>query len=267
MLAKNTMIQTFNLTGKVILITGGYGYLGKAATESLVHHGGTVYVLGRSEEKSIAAFSRHPENGKRLLFQKCDVSKTESIVQAYSVINEQENGIDVLINNAFYLDGQHPLTMTDDQWQTGIDGTLNSVFRCIREAIPYLMKSETPRIINVSSMYGVVAPDFSVYEDYQDMLNPPHYGAAKAGVVQLSKYYASYLGKEGITVNTITPGPYPPESVQEKKKFILLLREKTLLKRIGKPEDLAGAFVFLASDASAYITGQNIVVDGGWTAK
>jgi len=260
------MIHTFDLTEKIILITGGYGYLGKAATESLVYHGGTVYVLGRSEEKFESAFKHHPERNKRLHFQQCDVSKTESIREAYSVINKREKAIDVLINNAFYLDGQHPLTMTDDEWEEGIDGTLNSVFRCIREAIPFLGKSDTPRIINVSSMYGVVAPDFSVYEDYQEMLNPPHYGAAKAGVVQLSRYYASYLGKQGITVNTITPGPYPPPSVQEKRKFISLLSEKTLLKRIGKPEDLAGAFVFLASDASSYITGQNIVVDGGWTA-
>lgn len=260
------MVYTFDLTGKVILLTGGYGYLGKAAAESLVYHGGTVYVLGRTKDKFDQAFSRHPEVGKRLHFQHCDVAETSSIQEAYGSVLSQESQIDVLINNAFYLDGQNPLTMTDEQWNTGIDGTLSSVFRCIREVIPHIEKSKSARIINISSMYGVVAPDFNVYEDFQEMLNPPHYGAAKAGVVQLSKYYASYLGKKGITVNTVTPGPYPPESVQEKDKFIILLEEKTLLKRIGKPEDLAGAFVFLASDASGYITGQNIIVDGGWTS-
>lgn len=259
------MVYTFDLTGKVILLTGGYGYLGAAAAESLVHHGGTVYVLGRTKEKFNKAFEGHAGIGKKLHFQHCDISETVSIKEAYEAVLEKEEGIDVLINNAFYLDGQDPLTMTDEQWETGIDGTLNSVFRCVREVIPHIEKSEAPRIINVSSMYGVVAPDFNVYEDFQEMLNPPHYGAAKAGVVQLSKYYASYLGKKGITVNTVTPGPYPPESVQEKERFIELLEEKTLLKRIGKPEDLAGAFVFLASDASMYITGQNIIVDGGWT--
>lgn len=259
------MVYTFDLTGKVILLTGGYGYLGKAAAESLVYHGGTVYVLGRTQEKFNNAFKGHSELGKKLHFQRCDVAETSSIQEAFEAVLSTEGKIDVLINNAFYLDGQHPLTMTDEQWDTGIDGTLSSVFRCIREAIPYLEKSESPRIINVSSMYGVVAPDFNVYDDFQGMLNPPHYGAAKAGVVQLSKYYASYLGKKGITVNTVTPGPYPPESVREKEKFIELLEEKTLLKRIGKPEDLGGAFVFLASDASGYITGQNIIVDGGWT--
>lgn len=260
------MVYTFDLTGKVILLTGGYGYLGKAAAESLIYHGGTVYVLGRTKEKFDKAFEGNPEFNKRLHFQYCDVAESSSIKKAYESILSKEDHIDVLINNAFYLDGQSPLTMTDEQWNTGIDGTLSSVFRCIREVIPHLEKSESPRIINVSSMYGVVAPDFNVYKDFQGMLNPPHYGAAKAGIVQLAKYYASYLGKKGITVNTVTPGPYPSETVQEKNKFIELLEEKTLLKRIGKPEDLAGAFVFLASDASGYITGQNIIVDGGWTA-
>lgn len=261
------MVYTFDLTGKVILLTGGYGYLGKAAAESLVFHGGTVYVLGRTEEKFNRAFSDHPKVGLKLHFQHCDVSETSSIKEAYEAVLSQEDGIDVLINNAFYLDGQDPLTMTDEQWDTGIDGTLSSVFRCIREVIPYIEKSDSPRIINVSSMYGVVAPNFDVYKDFPESLNPPHYGAAKAGVVQLSRYYASYLGEKGITVNTVTPGPYPSEAVQEKEKFIDLLAQKTLLKRIGDPEDLAGTFVFLASNASSYITGQNVIVDGGWTAS
>lgn len=260
------MVYTFDLSEKVILITGGYGYLGKAAAESLVYHGGRVYVLGRTKEKFDEAFEGHSELGKKLHFQSCDVADTDSIKEAYEAVLAEEGKIDVLINNAFYLKGQHPLTMEDDDWATGIDGTLNSVFRCIREVIPHLEKSEAPRIINVASMYGVVAPDFKVYEDFQHMLNPPHYGAAKAGVVQLSKYYASYLGKKGITVNAVTPGAYPPPVVQQRGNFKDLLAEKTLLKRIGKPEDLAGTFVFLASDAAGYITGQNIIVDGGWTA-
>lgn len=260
------MVYTFDLTGKIILLTGGYGYLGKSVAESLVYHGGSVYVLGRTRKKFEKAFEGQKDVGEKLHFQHCDVSSTESIQKAFEAIHSAKGEIDVLINNAFYLKGQDPLKMTDDEWKTGIDGTLNSVFRCIREAIPYLEKSKSPRIINVSSMYGIVAPDFDIYEEFKKSLNPPHYGAAKAGVVQLSKYYASYLGTKGITVNTITPGPYPSEEVQKKEKFVELLAKKTLLKRIGDPEDLAGAFVFLSSDASGYITGQNIIVDGGWTA-
>ena len=259
------MVQTFDLSGKIILITGGYGYLGKAVTESLVYHGGRVYVLARSKKKYDAAFQNHDQNGKSLFFTECDISDTESIKNAFKEVNKQAGGIDVLINNAVYLSGQNPLSMSDNDWQTGIDGTLSSVFRCIREVIPYLKNSSSPRIINVSSMYGMVAPDFDVYKNHPDFLNPPHYGAAKAGVIQLSKYYASYLGKRGITVNTVTPGPFPSDTVQQSETFIDALSDKTMLKRIGKPEELAGAFVYLASNASAYVTGQNIVVDGGWT--
>lgn len=258
------MVQTFDLSGKIILITGGYGYLGKAVTESLVYHGGSVYVLARSKEKYDAVFQEHDENGKSLFFTECDISDTASIKKAFEHVNEYAGGIDVLINNAFYLNGQDPLKMSDEEWQSGIDGTLNSVFRCIRESIPFLKKSSAPRIINVSSMYGMVAPDFGVYEEHPGFLNPPHYGAAKAGVIQLSKYYASYLGNRGITVNTVTPGPFPSDTVQKAGPFIDALSDKTMLKRIGKPEELAGAFVYLASNASAYVTGQNIVVDGGW---
>ncbi len=259
------MVQTFDLSGKIILITGGYGYLGKAITESLVYHGGTVYVLARSKEKFDAAFQSHNQYEKTLFFIECDVSTTESIKQAYVAVHNNTGGIDALINNAFYLTGQDPLNMSDEDWQTGIDGTLNSVFRCIKEIIPYLKNSSAPRIINVSSMYGMVAPDFGLYEEHPEFLNPPHYGAAKAGILQLSKYYASFLGKEGITVNSVTPGPFPSNIVQKTESFIEKLSNKTLLKRIGKPEDLGGAFVFLVSNASAYLTGQNIVVDGGWT--
>jgi len=261
------MVRTFDLSGKTILITGGYGYLGKAITESLVYHGGTVFVLARSKEKYSAAFQSHDQNGESLFFADCDISSTESIKKAFKDVNKQAGGIDVLINNAVYLSGQDPLSMSDEEWYSGIDGTLSSVFRCMREAIPYLKESSTPRIINVSSMYGMVTPDFDVYEDHPEFMNPPHYGAAKAGVLQLSKYYAGYLGNDGITVNAVTPGPFPPDSIQEKKMFIKKLADNTLLKRIGTPEELAGAFVFLASDASTYITGQNIVVDGGWTVE
>ena len=108
---------------------------------------------------------------------------------------------------------------------------------------------------------------FEIYDDFPEYLNPPHYGAGKAAVLQLTRYYASYLGKYGVCVNCVTPGPFPSNSVQESPKFIEKLAGATCLNRIGKPEDLAGAFVFLASNASNYVSGQNIIVDGGWTER
>lgn len=261
------MIYTFDLSKKVILITGGYGYLGTAITQSLIHHGAIVYVLGRSREKFVQAFENDASLDVQLHFEKCDVESTLSIQEVFTRIYEKEGHIDVLINNAFFLKGRDPFNMSDEDWSTGIDGTLNSVFRATREIIPFLPKNKSGRIINVSSMYGIVTPDLSVYNDYPEMINPPHYGAAKAGVGQLTKYYAELLGKDGITVNAVAPGPFPSEKVQEKTGFIEILNQKTCLGRIGKPEELAGVFVYLSSDASSYTTGQIISIDGGWTAR
>lgn len=257
------MIRTFNLKNNVVLITGGYGHLGSAITESLLYHGAQVYILARDEDKFLQSFG----NVDNLFFEYCDVSKTNEIKRAFSNIIAKTGKIDVLINNAFYSKGQSPETMTDEEWEFGIDGTLSSVFRCIREIIPYFKDANKGKIINVSSMYGLVAPQFEIYDDFPQFLNPPHYGVAKAGIIQMTKYYASYLGSLGIQVNTVTPGPFPSQSVQESKGFVEALQSKTCLNNIGTPEDLAGAFVFLASDAANFITGQNIIVDGGWTSK
>lgn len=260
------MVKTFNLNCKIVLITGGYGYLGKAITESLLFHGAHVYVLGRDKGKFLNSFQEVSDKSN-LFFEYCDVSSTDEIKSAFKKIDQKTGKIDVLINNAFYSKGQSPEIMTDEEWEIGIDGALNNVFRCIREIIPYFKENAGGKIINVSSMYGLVAPQFEVYDDFPEFLNPPHYGAAKAGIIQLTKYYASYLGNLGINVNTVTPGPFPSLNVQKKEGFIDKLKNKTCLNKIGKPEDLAGAFVFLASEASNFVTGHNIIIDGGWTIK
>ncbi|WP_162426541.1 SDR family NAD(P)-dependent oxidoreductase [Pontibacter pudoricolor] len=257
-----TINQLFSLEGKVALVTGGYGHLGTAITNGLAEAGAIVYVLGRSQDKFNDAFTGDTPVIK---FQYCDVADTQSVKEAFETIHQQAGTIDILVNNAFYSKGQNPEALTDEEWAYGIDGNLNSVYRCIREVVPYLKKNGG-RIINVASMYGIVSPDFSIYEESPAYLNPPHYGAAKAGVLQLMRYFACYLGKYGITVNAVTPGPFPSEGVQLDKKFVSQLEQKNPLNRIGKPEDLKGAFVYLASDASAFMTGQNMIIDGGWTA-
>lgn len=259
------MVYSFNLEHKVVLITGGYGYLGKAVVESLLHHNAIVYVLGRSSKSFEDTFQNLSKD--KLSFSFCDIENEESIKKCFQNIYEKENRIDVLINNAFYIKGQSPEDMDLIDFNYGIDGVLSSVFRCLKHIIPYYKLQGWGKIINVASMYGVVAPQFDAYEDFPQFLNPPHYGASKAAVIQLTKYYASYLGKHNIHVNTVTPGPFPSTKVQESANFISELSKRTCLNRIGKPEDLAGAFIFLSSDSSNYITGQNIVVDGGWTTK
>jgi gluconate 5-dehydrogenase len=174
--------------------------------------------------------------------------------------------IDVLINNAISQKATPGTSIqSDDDWAESLKGTLLSVHTCIRDIIPIFKNQGQGKVINVSSMYGMIAPDFNVYKDLEQFTNVPQYGAAKAAVIQITKYFASLLGKDNITVNCVSPGPFPSNTVQENKEFIKRLSEKTLLKRVGKPEDLQGIFELLCSDKSNFITGQNIAVDGGWT--
>lgn len=256
-------IYSLRVDSKVIMVTGGYGHLGKAITESLAFHGAQVIVAAKSIDK----FNNIFKDNNKIDFVNFDIADANSIVSGYKIVMEKYGKIDVLINNAFYSKGQSPETMTDEEWAYGIDGVLGSVFRTIREIIPFYKQQGHGKIINVSSMYGVIAPDFSIYDESPEFFNPPHYGTAKAGVIQLTKYYASYLGKHNIQVNAITPGPFPSDTVQQDTKFMEALKAKTCLNKIGTPEDVAGIFTFLSSDAANFITGQNFIVDGGWTSR
>jgi NAD(P)-dependent dehydrogenase (short-subunit alcohol dehydrogenase family) len=252
----------FDLNGKTILFTGGYGHLGKYSVLELSKHGAKVFVLARSKDKFNKEFK-----SSNIIFQECDISETDSIKNAFKSVSEKVKTLDVLINNAAYTTGRNPELLSDEEWSIGLDGVVGSAYRCIREIIPYFKKQKKGTIINVASMYGVVAPNFDIYKNHNQFMSQPNYGTAKAGMIQLTKYFSSYLGKLGINVNTISPGPFPELKVQQHVNFINSLKKQTLLKRIGYPEDLSGVFVFLSSDASRFITGQNIIVDGGWTSK
>lgn len=253
------------LENKVVLVTGGYGHLGRCIAENLASHGGRVYVLGRSKEKFSNSVDSRFEN---IFFNYCDISTSESIAESISQIVKIEKKVDALINNAFYIKGKDPETMSNEDWEFGMDGSLTSVFRAMKEVIPYFKHQRFGKIINVASMYGMIAPDFDVYNDFPSFVNPPHYGAAKAGVIQLTKYYASFLGQFNINVNSVSPGPFPSNEIQKRYPvFIDTLAKKTVLNRIGQPEELGGMFTFLVSDAASYITGQNFTIDGGWTIK
>ncbi|QIH36928.1 SDR family oxidoreductase [Sphingobacterium sp. DR205] len=248
----------------MVLFSGGYGYLGSASVQYLALRGARVFVLSRSKEK----FDKEFSGLNNITYVFCDVSDTDSIRNAYDVVQNTHGRIDAIINNAFYSRGQSPEAMTDEDFSYGIDGVLGSVFRGIREIIPIFKAQKWGKVINISSMYGVVAPDFSVYVESPASLNPPHYGAAKAGVIQLTKYYASYLGKFNIQVNAVTPGPFPSDEVKDRDpSFVKRLSDNTLLGRVGVPKDLIGVIVLLLSDGSNFITGQNFIVDGGWTTK
>ena len=146
-----------------------------------------------------------------------------------------------------------------------MEGVAGSVFKCIREVVPYMEKTGGS-IVNIASMYGVISPNLSMYNDVcAPFLNPVAYGAGKAAVVQMTKYFGAYLVGKGIRVNSISPGTFPSPKVQENKEFVRRLSEKNPVNRIGVLDDIKGPVLFLCSDASRYVVGQNLMVDGGWT--
>ena len=259
------MQELFSLQNKNVVLTGGCGNLGRVMARHLLDYGANLFIADVIDTPI-------PELDGTVHYLKCDLSNTESIRWMFEKVVEIGGSLDVLINNAAYGGGAGGKKMTktrmedfdDETWAYGLDGTVGVTFRCIRESLPFFRKNGHGSIVNIASMYGIVAPDHSIYGDTGNN-SPVTYGAGKAGVVQLTKYTASYVAKDGIRVNSITPGPFPKVSATD-PTLLKILQGKTMLGRTGDPNELAGALILLCSDASSFMTGANIVVDGGWTA-
>jgi len=259
----------FSMENKVVIFTGGCGNLGQVMVRSLLDYGATVAVPNRSD-KFDASFDEYKNEGKLKVFL-ADLKSTESTREAFAAIHEAYGKIDVLVNCAAYGGGaggkscEFRLDKVDDEtWNEGIDGTIGVIFRCTREVIGYFKKQGYGNIVNVGSMYGLISPDFTIYGD-DIPWSPPTYGTGKAGVRQFTRYSAAALARDNIRVNCLTPGPFPVITEKSNMEFIGRLQNKTMMKRTGKAEELCGALLLLASDASSFMTATNIVVDGGMT--
>jgi gluconate 5-dehydrogenase len=177
-------------------------------------------------------------------------------------VHEHFQTVDILVNNAWSGNKNSWESISDEDWEYDIDMSLNSVFRLTKAAFDDL-KVTRGVILNIASMYGHIGPDYRIY-DGKEFANPPSYGAAKAGVIQFTKYLASFLSPYGIRVNALSPGAFPHPPTQMHKDFMQKLGSKNPMNRIGQPDELKGAVALLCSDAGSYITGQNLCVDGGW---
>ena len=256
-------LDLFSLKGKTAVVTGGCGHLGRAMVEALSDAGALVYVAGTSHEKFVEVFGIHSTH----CFVKIDIMDSSSIRMAFSEVAEQVGNIDILINNASQYAGigKKSEDLTDDDWLRCIEGIAGSTYKCIREMLPF-MEEKGGSIVNIASMYGIVSPYLAVYNPpCESSLIPVNYSAGKASVIQMTRYFGAYLINRNIRVNSISPGPFPSPKVQENRVFVDRLREKNPSHRLGDPDDLRGAVLFLASDASKYVVGQNLQVDGGWT--
>ena len=254
------MQNIFSLESKNIIITGGSGYLGSAIVEGLIAFGAQV-VIADVKPSNI--------DSPNASYIHCNVGETESIRQCFKTAREQLGQIHVLINCANISAGagsdKTVELMSDADWQKGVDGAVGSAFRCTREIVPYFEENGGGNIINFGSMYGMVSPNPAIYGD-SGANNPPNYGAGKAAVLQFTRYCAGHLASKNIRVNSVAPGPFPNPHFQQDPDFVRELEQKTMLGRIGKASEMVGPILLLASDASSFMTGTNIVVDGGWTA-
>lgn len=255
----------FDLSEKKAVVFGGAGYLGYAASIALLELGAKVVVADTFPpytKENAAKLEKHPN----CTLIPCDLGDSSQIRAAYDGCAKAYGGFNTLVNMVGGGPANNLEKMTDDEWSSGLEISLNTTFRAIREAVPYLETSPNgSSIVNTGSMYGMVSPDYRIYST-SGQNNPANYGAAKAAVIMLTKYCAGHLAPKKIRVNCVTPGPFPDERKLPPEDFLNNLSQKTMLGRVGVSREIAGAYCYLVSDAASFTTGINLVVDGGWTA-
>jgi gluconate 5-dehydrogenase len=268
----------FSLRGRTAVVTGASGFLGRSLCETLLENGARVVALGRSERLEAEAAGWSERYGAAgVSARRVDMYDLDAYAATLDEVAGAES-VDVLVNNAHEMG---PATgfnsaegrlesATVDGWMRNLTGGVMWAALSTQHLGAGMRERGRGSIINVASMYGLVAPSPHLYEG-GEFVNPPGYSAAKAGMLALTRYTASFWGPDGVRANAILPGPFSnteeagPNAVAEDDPFLARLNARTALGRTGRPAELAGALLYLASDASSYTTGHSLVVDGGWT--
>ncbi|WP_316763101.1 oxidoreductase [Pedobacter aquatilis] len=242
-----------SLKDKIILVTGGSGLLGKEIINNLLTRGAVAINADINVETN---FKKQTLN--------VDITSEESIVTAIEQVTDAYGKIDGLVNNAYPRTkdwGTKFEDITYESWQKNVDMQMNTTFLFIQKIIPALLKTKGS-IVNITSIYGVVGNDLTIYENTSINTAAP-YSAIKGGVINFTRYLASYYGRQGVRVNCVSPGGIFDH---QHESFVANYEKKVPMGRMGNPDDIAPAVSFLISDDAKYITGQNLIVDGGWTA-
>ncbi len=255
----------FNLQGKVAILTGASGWLGSAMSRALAEAGAKLVVTSRDGANAQQFAASLPGSGH--IGIGFDQGDTDSIPDFVQGVIEKMGQIDILVNNAYGGSGPSIESATAEDFDLAYHTGVTAYFLLARAVADHLRaRGVAGSIINISSMYGVVASYPDAYAGLP-VNSPPNYHGLKGGIVHLSRHLAAYWAKDNIRVNCIAPGPFPTDKTQASlPEFIERLDTKVPMGRMGRPEELKGLVVLLASDAGSYITGQNILVDGGWTA-
>lgn len=273
------MKDIFRLDNKIAIVFGGNGYLGKNFCGALLKYGAKVYSVDIDISESEETKNLKKEFPEKYVLKKIDLTKKDEIEQLRDEILRIESSVDVLINlttmkgKDFYLPFEN---VSLEGWNIGLLGNLTIPFLTIQAFIPKMKKQKSGSIINISSHYGIVGNDQRIYigsnldnvyvnEDSGENRIYSHgvYNAAKGGLNNFTRYLAAYYGEFNIRVNTLSPGGIYHKN--ENIAFLQKYSEKVPLGRKANPDEINGALIFLASDASTYVTGHNLVVDGGYT--
>ena len=262
-----TVQQLFDLTGKVALITGAGGHLGSAMSRALAEAGATVVAGSREIDRARATAAALPRpGGATHLGVALDQMDEHSVAAGFADAVRQAGKVDVLVNNGLHRESAaHDWTkVTAEEFSQHLANN-TGYFLLARHLYEHLVGRKAPgSIVMIGSMYGVVGSYPDAYEGVS-VASPVQYHALKGGTVHMCRHLAVYWARDGVRVNCLSPGPFPiPGGIAPEMERRLC--GKSPMRRMGLPSELKGAIVFLASDASSYVTGQNLLVDGGWTA-
>lgn len=249
-----------NHEDKIVVVTGASGQIGTDICEIYLSHGARV--IGLDLQGPIDKLKLN----KKFQHRELDVTNSDEVDSMFASLANDFGSLDALVNNAGVASFESFWDRTDRDINTMLDVNLKGTFHCIRA----FAKNSNPEnsncsIVNVGSIYGIVSPDFRVYGD-GDRRSPEMYGATKAGVIQMTRYFAVALSKNGIRVNSVSPGGIFNPSNPQSASFVTEYASRVPLSRMGNSSEIANAIIYLTSESATYITGHNLVVDGGYSA-
>lgn len=259
-----SVLDRFRLDGRTALVTAGAGPLfGSSISTALAEAGATLITASRSLERNQSFAEQLRTRGYDAHGMIVDISESNSIDRLCDEVAAKFGGVDVLVNSAVERAGHVGSFMeqTPEDLQTAAAGDFLGLFRICQRFIPMMVERGRGSIINIASIYGIVANDFPMYAG-TTMKQPPSYNFVKAGMINFTRYLASLYSRSGVRTNCICPGGYLEN---QPKSFVEAYERRVPIGRMLGPQDLQGTVVFLASDASNYVTGANLMVDGGWT--
>lgn len=257
------IIRLFSLDGKIALVTGGAGIYGEHIVRALAEAGAHVVIASRNLAKCEELAESLRNENLQADAGPLDLSSESSIRRLRDNIIGKHNRLDILVNNAVARAGGDLRHATAEQWDTAMKVNSTGLFLSCQIFSESMQQARSGSIINIASIYGMVGPDITIYEGTK-LSNPVNYSFAKGGMISMTRYLASFLAPFGVRVNCLSPGGFRNEDTPP--EFVPNYSRRTPLGRMAEPDDIKGPVVFLASEASRYVTGQNLPVDGGWTA-